>query len=346
MLVIKDLLQIVGGLMSNKKTNIARNDTGISCETNLASTMEIIADKARYDAAVKELLSDKQVLSRILKFSLAEFENMDIEDIMECLDSPIISGVRVEPGHTNNKIMKSLDEDNVLGEGKIFYDIRFNAYLKLCKDNENITKIIKFIMNVEAQKSTKKTKLGYELDNRIVFYMSRMISAQKEVEFEKSNYDDIKPIRSIWVCMDGDTDEDSINRICLKQENIYGKELELNNLDKFVGVVITLRESENVEESKNVLIAMLEELLRNEDIETKKQKLEGYGFKMSESMERSVNSMCNLSDLVYERGTQHGIKQVVLNMLKAKMPVDMIIAMTGISKETLNELVNENQEVL
>ena len=51
-----------------------------------------------------------------------------------------------------------------------------------------------------------------------------MISAQKEVEFVNSNYDDLKAVRSIWICMDSADDEDSINRIRLTQENLYGKE--------------------------------------------------------------------------------------------------------------------------
>ena len=66
----------------------------------------------------------------------------------------------------------------MLGEGKIYYDIRFNAYLE--KEQ------IKILVNIEAQKSTNPSKLGYHLDNRIIYYLGRMISAQKEVEF--TNY--------------------------------------------------------------------------------------------------------------------------------------------------------------
>ncbi len=39
------------------------------------------------------------------------------------------------------------------------------------------------MINIEAQKSTNTSKLGYHLDNRIIYYLGRMISAQKEVEF-------------------------------------------------------------------------------------------------------------------------------------------------------------------
>ena len=44
------------------------------------------------------------------------------------------------------------------------------------------------------------------------------------------------------------------------RENVYGKQIELDNIDKVQGVIIRLRKNENVKTSKNVLIAMLEEL--------------------------------------------------------------------------------------
>ena len=94
-----------------------------------------------------------------------------------------------------------------------------------------------------------------------------MISAQKEVEFVNSNYDDLKAVRSIWICMDSADDEDSINRIRLTQENLYGKEPNFDSLDKVQGVIIRLRTNENTQTSKNKLIAMLEELLRIDDAE-------------------------------------------------------------------------------
>ena len=77
-------------------------------------------------------------------------------------------------------------------------------------------------MMVPSAAATNPSKLGYHIENRVIFYLSRMISAQKEVEFVNSNYDDLKAVRSIWICMDSADDEDSINRIRLTQENLYG----------------------------------------------------------------------------------------------------------------------------
>ena len=163
---------------------------------------------------------------------------------------------------------------------------------------------------MEAQKSSKAGNLGYKLDNRIIYYLGRMISSQKEVEFTKSNYDDLKHVRSIWICMDSADEEDSINRMRLTQETVYGKEMQLDNLDKVVGVIIRLRKNERAEVSKNQLIAMLEELLKKDEIDHKKKKLVSeYGLVMDDDTERRLGEMCNLSDLLVEDGMKRGFEQ-------------------------------------
>ena len=246
-------------------------------ETNLSKAIDITNDTARYDESVKELLADKQVLARILKYSVEEFAELSLDEIIKSISEPDIAGIRVEPGMTNlGKVEKQSEEDFVPGEGKNIYDIRFVAYLG--------TEMIKFLINVEAQKSTKHYDLGYHLGNRIIFYLSRMISAQKEIEFFNSDYDNIKAVRSIWICMDSNADEDSINRIRFVQEN--------------------------VESSKNYLIAMLEELLKKGDKEKKKKNLSSnFGLIMTEETIRRIDHMCNLSDLIVEQGIEQGIEQ-------------------------------------
>lgn len=328
----------------------------IKQSTNLSESLDLVGQFAEYDEAIKEILADKQVLAYILKYSLFEFLDYSIEEIMDSLDTPVISGARVEPGHTKlNRIKRDSEEDSVYGEGKIFFDIKFSAYIKVKNfkiensekdENENDikeeTKVIKFLMNVEAQKSTKASKLGYQIDNRIVFYLSRMVSSQKEVEFTNSDYDNIKHVRSIWICLDGEDDEDSINRISLQQEAIFGKEMKLNNLDKVASVIIRLRKNRDVVTSKNMLIAMLEELLKREDVEIKKKNLEKFGFQMSKEVERSSNIMCNLAEGVYESGIEKGIekgKQILLiAMVKdGELTVENAAKRLGITIEQFEE---------
>ena len=272
-------------------------------DTNIAQVIDIAGERAKYDENIKEVLSDKQILAMILKYTLDEFKDSDIETIVNNIDEPEVSKVRIEPGVTNTeKIRKESEEDNVPGEGKIYFDIRFSAYTG--------QELIKILINVEAQKSSKSGKLGYQLDNRIIYYLGRMISAQKEVEFAKSDYDNLKPVRSIWICMDAGTHEDSINRMVLRQETIFGKDMELFNLDKVQGVIIRLRSDERAEKSKHMLIAMLEELLSKEDGAEKKRKLsEDFGLVMSTETERRLSEMCNLSEVLIEKGIEQGIEK-------------------------------------
>ena len=160
-------------------------------ETNLAQTIEAIDDSSfAYDSNVKFLLADKQILARILKYAIREFKDMAVNDIMDSIGDDIDVGTKpVDAGLSNmGRVKVSNTEDNIPGEGKIFFDIRFTAYHK--------EKEMKFLVNIEAQKSSDPGKLGYHLENRIIFYLSRMISAQKQTEFYHSDYDSLKKVRA------------------------------------------------------------------------------------------------------------------------------------------------------
>lgn len=74
------------------------------------------------------------------------------------------------------------------------------------------------IINVEAQKDEPGS---YQILNRAIFYVSRLISSQKERNFVKSNYNDIKTVYSIWVCMN--MPENSMCHIHLTREDLLGK---------------------------------------------------------------------------------------------------------------------------
>ncbi len=90
----------------------------------------------------------------------------------------------------------------------------------------------------------------------------------------------------------------------------WGRDYTLANLGKVQGVIIKLRSNENAERSKNLLIAMLEELLRKDEAENKKKQLsEDFGLIMSTETERRVNDMCNLSEVILERGIGIGLEK-------------------------------------
>ena len=143
-------------------------------------------------------------------------------------------------------------------------------------------------------------------------------------------------------------EEDSINRIRFVQEIVYGKEMNLTNIDKVQGIIIRLRSNENVEKSKNVLIAMLEELLRKEDAEKKKRMLsDDYGLVMDAEMERRVNSMCNLSEVLIEKGREQGREEGRVTGELAKL-ISMICKKKakGIAAKDTADMLEEEEEVV
>lgn len=297
-------------------------------ETNLAQTVNATNDSgSAYDTNVKYLLSDKQILSRILKYTIEEFQEMDIEDIMGCIGDDIEIGTRpVDAGLSNlGRVRETVTEDNIPGEGIIYYDIRFTAYIEEAE--------IKILINLEAQRSSDHSKLGYHLENRIIFYLARMISAQKQTEFFHSDFDNLKKVRSIWICMDNDETEDSIEEIGLDRKMVFGNKKNPYHTDLMKGIIVNIRNGENdkysdsIKKSQNVLISMLEELLSEKDAVEKKRVLaDEYGMIMTAELEGRIQIMCNLSENIEERGIRRERLNAIKRMIKANASKEQIIS--------------------
>lgn len=295
-------------------------------DTNLAQAIEAANDVgAAYDANIKFLLADKQILARVLKYTIKEFQDMEIPDIINSIGDDIEIGARpIEPGLSNlGQVRKSDTEDNVPGEGKIFYDIRFTAY--------HLKEEIKFLINLEAQKSSDPKKLGYHLENRIIFYLARMISAQKQTEFFHSDYDSLQRVRSIWICQGNEENGDSIEEISLDRKTVYGNPENTYGTDLMKGIIVNIRNRKNVKSSQNILISMLENLLSQTDIEQKKRILtEEYGMIMTTELEGRIQTMCNWSENIRDTAMKEGIEKERLNaierMLKANATKEQILS--------------------
>ncbi len=282
--------------------------------THLAQTMtKLDVDKAMRDDYAKCILADPQILANIVKVIVPEYREYSIKDIIPCIGETIVS--LTVPERLCIKIESDGTEDIDIENGKIIYDIRFPLYYN--------NRTIKILVNVEAQKSISYSTLGYHIEARMVYYMARLVSSQKNVEFIKSNYDNIKDVYSIWICMDTEADEDSIIELGLQPKVIYGKTSWLPQRNIMNGAVIRIRSRADVEESKNKLIALLEVLFSNRLKQDKMNQLEEYGLEMTTELEGCVNDMCNISDLLVEeseeRGVERGEKKARLDSIRTLM---------------------------
>ena len=184
--------------------------------------------KAQYDASAKRLLGQKIILAHILIRVVEEFKDMDADTAASLIEGePYISQVPVEPGLTNKDMLDARTGERIVGlntesseidEGKIYFDIIFYVQMR--------DGLAKMIINLEAQKN-EPTK--YFILNRAIFYTARLVSSQKEREFTGSDYNEIKQVYSIWICMN--MEKNSLSHIHMVKDDLLGEQDWKGNLD-------------------------------------------------------------------------------------------------------------------
>ena len=139
---------------------------------------------------------------------------MNPKDVVAHIEGePMISTIPVEPGLTNEQTgecVVGFNSENVeINEGMVRFDIVF--YVRM-KDG-----LAQIIVNIEAQKDEPTE---YHILNRAIFYVCRLVSSQKERDFSNTNYDDIKSVHSIWICMN--MPENSMDYFHLTNKKVLG----------------------------------------------------------------------------------------------------------------------------
>ena len=305
----------------------------MTTENSFATDLNIIAGKEAYDKEVKTLLTNRQILAIILKAVVNEFQDMELSDIVTCIETPEVGERKVHPGQTNVKIYGKSNENNIIGEGTVTFDIIFDVYIPAKDDT------VKMIINIEAQRENNP---GYELVTRGIYYTAREISSQYGREFTNSAYNNIKKVYSIWICVSPDRKRiDGITKYSIKEDAIHrSAKVRKEVYDKLCVVMIYLKK--NLEEESEYIINFLSVLLSEKiDYDRKVCILEkDLGLTMTEEMKEEVNNMCNLSEHVYESGIQTGIRTAIQRML-TKLSVDEIVEL-GYEKQLVLSIAEEN----
>lgn len=259
----------------------------------------------QYDESAKRLLGQKSILAQILVRTVDEFKGMNpryVETLIE--GEPYISRIPLEPGLTNQEVMKAKSGQRITGlntenqehaEGLVRFDIVFYVRMK-----DGLSQII---INVEAQKDEPQR---YGILNRAVFYVSRLISSQKERDFENTEYDDIKRVYSIWVCMN--MEENSLSHIHLVKDDLVGYHDWRGKLDLFNIVMIGLakklpKQGEQYELHRLLGALFAEGLTAGERLNIIKEE---YDIPIEQTIEQEVDVMCNLSQGIKEAGIAEG----------------------------------------
>ena len=300
--------------------------------TEIANAVNAAGDKVQYDTRVKRLLAQKSILAHILVKTVDEFKGMKPEDVVKYIEGePSISVVPVEPGLANmektdaagQRIVGLNTENAEINEGLVRFDIIFYVRMK--------NGLSQIIVNIEAQKDEPTE---YKILNRAIFYVSRLISSQKERDFVNTNYDDIKQVFSIWICMN--MDDNSLSHIHLTKDEMLKPCNWKGNLDLLNIVLIGITNEIPEHDEKYEMHRLIGALLSSELKEQEKLDIieHEYNIPTSQEFREDVRIMCNLSTGIEERATEKTSEKFILNMYKKGYTLDQIadVAETGVDE--------------
>ena len=317
--------------------------------TELKNAVNAADSKAQYDTSAKRLLGQKSILAHILVKTVDEFKGMNPKNVIDCIEgTPYISTIPVEPGLTNRANNKNGErlvgfntENEDINEGLIKFDIVF--YVRMPSAGGRKKELSQIIINVEAQKDEPK---GYEILNRAIFYVSRLISSQKERDFENSSYNDIKRVYSIWICMN--MNENSMSHVHLTKENLIGSYKWKGNLGLLNIIMLRLANELPEHDETYELHRLLGALLSQELTVDEKLNIIGneYDIPIEENFRKDVSVMCNLSQGIEEKGIAIGEAGLIIKMYKNGFTAEQIASATDKDIEEVKAIIAGKEPAL
>ena len=318
--------------------------------TEIANAVNAAGDKAQYDTHVKRLLAQKSILAHILVKTIDEFKGMKPEDVVKYIEGePSISVVPVEPGLANmektdaagQRIVGLNTENAEINEGLVRFDIIFYVRMPSVDDTKN--GLSQIIVNIEAQKDEPTE---YKILNRAIFYVSRLISSQKERDFVNTNYDDIKQVFSIWICMN--MDDNSLSHIHLTKDELLKPCNWKGNLDLLNIVLIGITNGIPEHDEKYEMHRLIGALLSSELKEQEKLDIieHEYNIPTSQEFREDVRIMCNLSTGIEERATEKTSEKFILNMYKKGYTLDQIADVAETDVDEVEAIIKKKEPAM
>lgn len=164
------------------------------------------------------------------------------------------------------------------------------------------------------------------------------------------NYDDIRRVYSIWVCMG--MDEGSMAHVHLVKDDILGSHKWEGGLDLLNIVMIGISDELPEHDDKYELHRLLSAALSMEISATEKLGIleTEYGIPLDDKMREEVVMMCNLSQGIREKGRAEGRAEgevrIILNMYHKGYSLEQIADVAGKSMEEVDAIIKGREPVL
>ena len=208
------------------------------------------------------------------------------------------------------------------------------------------------LVNIEAQKDEPSS---YYIQNRAVFYACRMVSSQKERDFTGMNYNDIKKVYTIWICMN--QKENSLNYLHLTNEKLMGKTAIEKAGDLIHIILLGLAKNLPPYTEENKLHRLLGALFTNELTADEKISIieSEYNIEAKNELRKDVRKVSGLGESLvesaaeeaWEQGLELGGKQreikFIISMNEKGYTIEQIADVTEKSKEEVEAVLEKSK---
>ena len=279
----------------------------------LGRTLEASGDTT-LDSPAKRILSWSPVLARVIKYSLDEFDGATAEEVERALldegrvwvsERPLHmedeAEVRAEPEHSLVGGLSSVDE--TLGEGAVRYDILADVPVPGSAERDVL------VVNVEPQRD--HSDVHYVL-RRALYYVGRMISAQRGRVFGGDDYAGLRKVASVWVLPYPPAGlRGTLLSYELRQDVLCGEgSVARRDFDLVQVVLVCLDPHDPDAGAGNPLMSLTGALFCEKmELHEREQRLADHGITLDEQAREDLGDMGSMADAIGEWHYQEGLAQ-------------------------------------
>ena len=295
-------------------------------------------NKRDYDESCKRILAEKQVRARILKDYVREFADLEVAEIEALLTEDVDIGT--EPldrdervGFEQGSTVELGTEDKTVDEGTARFDVRFRVPVPSGEGSLAVE------VDLEAQ---NRWSTGYPLPSRAVFYCARMISAQGNRVLPHSEYGRLRKVCSLWVCSHPDAEHRGVvEHFSIRPHTKAGEQLFCGY--DLMHICFVCLDKEKVTSAYGCLGLLGALFARESDAAKLRDALANdFGMILTEEIDERIESMCNLSEGIWEDGKAEGVAEgraegvasSLANLMRTlSVPIERAMELLGIPAE-------------
>ena len=291
---------------------------------------------AEYDAGMKQLMSNKEIIVPILQMTVSEFKTCSQEEILQCLDiSSITKDDFVSDIPNIEKDLRLTKEDSELSsivEKMVRFDIRFLSTEKIR---------VNLHIDMEAQKSYRPSNPSYPILKRAVYYVARDLASQLSIITQATDYSKLEKCYSIWICAEDVPKklQNTLTEYAFSKKDIIGITDEPEE-DYDLLTVVVIRQGKETEDSG--IFDYLKGLFTS-DI----NRIQKYShIKWSEPFKKEAGKMTGFGDMIYERGIRTGEQRgMILGALMSGKTPEEVSKMLNLPLEEIKKVQEQQMTV-